>query len=109
MVLSRPRFIVLFAQSDLNRSKTPGSLGVDLECDLGWETVSKLNALTQMNSSVIPKRFNYFEHINGTTHATISCLKLNLFVCWTHTGNTEEVRSTTHFKKLASTHSVLSD
>ena len=31
MVLSRPRFIVSFAQSDLNRSETPGFLGVDLE------------------------------------------------------------------------------
>ena len=55
MVLSRPRFIVSFAQSDLNRSETPGFLGVDLECNLGWETVSRLNALTQTNSSVILK------------------------------------------------------
>ena len=55
MVLSRPRFIVSFAQSDLNRSETPGFLGVDLECSLGWETVSRLNALTQTNSSVILK------------------------------------------------------
>lgn len=61
MVLSWARFIVSFAQSDLNRSETPSFLGVDLECSLGWETVSRLNALTQTNSSVI---LNYIEHIN---------------------------------------------
>lgn len=88
MVLNRPRFIVSFAQSDLNRSETPSFLRVDIEWDLGWETVSKLNVMTQMNSSVI----QLFEHINGTTHATISFRKLNLFVWWTHTGNAEEVK-----------------
>lgn len=55
MVLSQPRFIVSFAQSDLNRSETPSFLGVDPKWDLGWETVSKLNAMTQASSSVILK------------------------------------------------------
>lgn len=73
MVLNRPRVIVSFAQSDLYRSETPSFWGVDIGWDLGWETVSKLNVMTQTNSSVI----QLFEHINGTTHATISFRKLN--------------------------------